>query len=214
LPFSSYPALAIRKSRFEIHYLEKIMTTQNIAQVEEQTVNGVTVSTVMGIIGAIEENSNNAHFQFRLNNHWVDGGLNRSRIQEYFALGQEDATRSEPFIVDADEPCVNSGSDSSPNPMEYVLHSLAGCLTSTLVYHAAVQGIEIESVDSSLEGDLDVRGMLGISEASRKGYNAVRVQMQVKSAADVETLTELALFSPVYDILSKSLPVEFELLKV
>jgi len=192
---------------------ENIMTGQNIAQAKEQTVNGVTVSTVMGIVGAIEEDSDNAHFQFRLKNHWVDGGLNRSQIKEYYALGEEDKTRSEHFIVDADEPCVNSGSDSSPNPMEYVLHSLASCLTSTLVYHAAVQGIEIESVESSLEGDLDVRGMLGMSEESRKAFNAVRVQMQVKSPADAETLTELALFSPVYDIISNSLPVEFELHK-
>ena len=190
------------------------MTGQNTAQLEEQIVNGVTVGTVMGIVGAIEENSDNAHFQFRLNNHWVDGGLNRSRIKEYFALGQEDDSRSEPFIVDADEPAVNSGGDSCPNPMEYVLHSLAGCLTSTLVYHAAVQGIEIESVESSLEGDLDVRGMLGLSEEVRKAYNAVRVRMQVKSAADVETLKELALFSPVYDMISNSLPVEFDLVKV
>ena len=190
------------------------MTAQNTAQVNEQTVNGVTVSTVTGIVNAIEDNSDNAHFQFRLNNHWIDGGLNRSRIQEYYALGEEDSTRSEPFIVDADEPCVNSGGDSSPNPMEYVLHSLASCLTSTLVYHAAVQGIEIESVESSLEGDLDVRGMLGISEESRKAFNAVRVKMQVKSPADVDTLTTLALFSPVYDIISNSLPVEFELVKV
>ena len=118
------------------------MTAQNTARLKEQTVNGVTVSTVMGIVGAIEENSDNAHFQFRLNNHWVDGGLNRSSIKEYFALGQEDDTRSGSFIVDADEPAVNSGGDSCPNPMEYVLHSLASCLTSTLVYHAAVQGIE------------------------------------------------------------------------
>ena len=190
------------------------MTAQNISQVEEQTVNGVTVSTVMGIVDAIEENSDNAHFQFRLTNHWVDGGLNRSRIQEYFALGQEDDTRTEPFIVDADEPAVNSGGDSTPNPMEFVLHSLASCLTSTLVYHAAVQGIEIESVESSLEGDLDVRGMLGLSEDSRKAFNAVRVQMQVKSPADAETLKELASFSPVYDMVSKSLPVEFNLVKV
>jgi uncharacterized OsmC-like protein len=190
------------------------MTAQTIAQVEEQTVNGVTVSTVMGIVGAIEEDSDNAHFQFRLNNHWVDGGLNRSRVQEYFALGQEDETRTEPFIVDADEPCVNSGGDSSPNPMEFVLHSLASCLTSTLVYHAAVQGIEIESVESSLEGDMDVRGMLGMSDESRKAFNAVRVRMQVKGAADAETLKELALFSPVYDIVSNSLPVEFDLVKV
>lgn len=189
------------------------MTARNIAQVEEQTVNGVTVSTVMGIVGAIEENSDNAHFQFRLDNRWVDGGLNRSRIKEYFALGQEDNTRSGSFTVDADEPAVNSGGDSCPNPMEYVLHSLASCLTSTMVYHAAVQGIEIESVESSLEGDLDVRGMLGLSEESRKAYNAVRVRMRVRSAADVDTLKELALFSPVYDIISNSLPVEFDLVK-
>jgi len=190
------------------------MTAQNIAQVEEQTVNGVTVSTVMGIVGAIEEDSDNAHFQFRLNNHWVDGGLNRSRVQEYFALGQEQHSRPEPFIIDADEPAVNSGGDSTLNPMEFVLHGLASCLTSTLVYHAAVQGIEVESVESSLEGDMDVRGMLGISEESRKAFNAVRVRMQVKSSADAETLTELALFSPVYDIVSNSLPVEFHLEKV
>jgi len=190
------------------------MTAQTTAQLEEQTVNGVTVSTVMGIVNAIEENSDNAHFQFRLENHWVDGGLNRSRIKEYFALGLEDDTRTEPFIVDADEPCVNSGADTSPNPMEYVLHSLASCLTSTLVYHAAVQGIEIESVESSLEGDLDVRGMLGLFEDSRKAYNAVRVRMQVKSVADADTLRKLALFSPVYDMVSNSLPVEFVLEKV
>jgi len=194
--------------------LEKIMTAQTIAPLEEQTVNGVTVSTVMGIVNAIEENSDNAHFQFRLENHWVDGGLNRSRIKEYFALSQEDATRTEPFVVDADEPAVNSGGDTTPNPMEYVLHSLASCLTSTLVYHAAVQGIEVESIESSLEGDLDVRGMLGLSEQSRKAYNAVRVRMQVKAEADADTLRQLAMFSPVYDMVSNSLPVEFHLVKV
>jgi uncharacterized OsmC-like protein len=98
--------------------------------------------------------------------------------------------------------------------MEFVLHSLASCLTSTLVYHAAVQGIEIESVESWLEGDLDVRGMFGLSEESRKAYNAVRVRMQVRSSADAGTLEELAMFSPVYDMISNSLPVEFELEKI
>lgn len=190
------------------------MTQQNLAPIEEPTVNGVTVSTVMGIVNAIEEDSSNANFQFRLNNHWVNGGLNRSQIKSYYALGQEDATRTEPFTVDADEPAVNSGGDSSPNPMEFVLHALAGCLTSTLVYHAAVQGIEIESIESYLEGDMDVRGMLGMSDEARKAFNAVRVGMRVKGDADEETLTELALFSPVYDLVANSLPVEFKLTKV
>ncbi len=72
----------------------------------------------------------------------------------------------------------------------------------------------IGSVESSLEGDLDVRGMLGLSEQSRKAYNTVRVRMQVKSTADAETLKKLAMFSPVYDMISNSLPVEFDLVKV
>jgi uncharacterized OsmC-like protein len=189
------------------------MSEQTIES-NKATVNGVTVGRVMDVIGAIEENPDNARFRFRLNNRWEDAGLNRSRIQGYYAVGREDDTRGEGFVVDADEPKITSGGDSAPNPMEYVLHALAGCLTSTMVYHAAVQGIEIESVESSLEGDMDVRGMLGLSEDVRKGYQAVRVRMRVKSEAGAETLRELALFSPVYDIVSRSLPVELVLEKI
>ncbi len=189
------------------------MTTQGTTQIENPKVNGVNVDKVMTLIGSVQEDSDNAQFQFRLNNRWVDGGLNRSRIQGYFADGREHDTRTQPFVVDADEPAI-TGEDTAPNPMEYVLHSLAGCLTSTLVYHASVQGIEIDSVESSLEGDMDVRGMLGLSEEVRKGYKNVRVRMRVKSEASAATLKELAMFSPVYDIISNSLPVELVLEKV
>lgn len=92
--------------------------------------------------------------------------------------------------------------------MEYVLHSLASCLTSTMVYPAVVQGIAIEAVESSLEGDMDVRGMLGLSNDVRKGFNKIRVRIRVNSEANADTLRELELFSPVYDITSRSLPVE------
>ncbi len=189
------------------------MTFQNPAQLENPRVNGVKVDAVMKVISSVQGDPGNAQFQFRLNNRWVDGGLNRSRVKGYFADGKEDDTRTEPFVVDADEPAITAGGDSAPNPMEFLLHSLAGCLTSTMVYHAAVQGIEIESVESSLEGDIDVRGMLGLSGEVRKGYNKVRVRMRVKSAASADTLKELAMFSPVYDIVSNSLPVELILEK-
>ncbi len=184
------------------------MKAQGTTQVENRKVNGVNVGQVMEIIGSVQDKPENAQFQFRLNNRWVDGGLNRSQVKGYFADGRERDTRSEAFVVDADEPAITAGGDSAPNPMEFVLHSLAGCLTSTMIYHAAVQGIEIESVESSLEGDIDVRGMLGLSGEVRKGYNKVRVRMRVKSAASADTLKELAMFSPVYDIVSNSLPVE------
>ena len=130
---------------------------------------------------------------------------------EFFAGGEEDQTRAQAFVLDADEPPIIAGNDSAPNPVEYVLHALAGCLTTSLVYHAAVRGIEIEAVESSYTGDIDVRGLLGLSDDVRKGYNKVQVRMRVKSDASPETLTELAMYSPVYDIVSKSLPVEFRL---
>ena len=98
--------------------------------------------------------------------------------------------------------------------MEFVLHALASCLPTTMVYHASVQGIEIESVESSLEGDLDVRGMLGLSDEARKGFNDVRVRMPVKSTTSAATLEELAMFSLVYDIVSNLLPVELVLEKI
>jgi uncharacterized OsmC-like protein len=186
------------------------MTAQNAMQINTR-VNGVSVDHVLNLIGGIEKDSERSKFQFRLNNQWIDGGHNRSNIKEYFAECREDDTRIKPFVVDADEPAVSGGNDSAPNPMEFVLHALASCLTSTMVYHAAVQGIEIKSVESSLEGDMDVRGMLGMSADVRKGYNRVNVRMLVDSTANSATLKELALFSPVFDILSRSLRVEFEL---
>jgi uncharacterized OsmC-like protein len=186
------------------------MTAQNALQINDRF-NGVDVNHVLGLIGGIEQVTDRSKFQFRLNNRWIDGGHNRSNIKEYFANGQEDVTRTTPFIVDADEPAVSGGSDSAPNPMEFVLHALASCLTSTMVYHASVQGIEIKSVESSLTGNMDVRGMLGMSDQVRKGYDRVKVSMSVNSTADAASLTELALFSPVYDIISKSLQVDFEL---
>jgi uncharacterized OsmC-like protein len=214
VPGAFYPTSAIRRSRFNSTDEENIMTAQATAQAQNSTVNGVNVDKLMKVITSVEQDADNAKFQFRLNNRWVDGGLNRSRIKGFYANGSEDDTRTKAFIVDGDEPTISAGTDSAPNPMEFLLHSLAGCLTSTMVNHAAVQGIEIESVESSLEGDMDVRGMLGLSDEVRKGYSQVRVHMRVKSGADAATLEKLALFSPVYDIVSRSLPVEVVLEKI
>ena len=172
------------------------------------TVNGIDVDQVMSVIGEIENDTTFGVCQFRANNQWIDGGINRSEIQDYFIGGKEDDSRTQSFVLTADEPPLLAGSDAAPNPVEYVLHALAACLTTTMVAHAAVRGIVINHVESQLEGDIDLRGFLGISQSVRKGYQAVRVTFKVDSDADVETLKELAMFSPVYDIVSNSLPVE------
>ncbi len=187
------------------------MSTNNAVEPFPQVVNGIDVDQVMGVIGEIEADPDFAKFQFRATNRWLSGGHSRSRIKEFFAGNAEDTTRSNAFSIDADEPRIAAGNDSAPNSMEYVLHALATCLTGTLVYHAAVQGIEIEAVESSYTGDMDVRGLFGLSDDVRKGFNKVTVDMRVKSEATPEVLTELALHSPVYDIVSRALPVEFNL---
>lgn len=187
------------------------MNSPNAVEQTKDMTNGVDVDQVMNVIGEIEKNPSYAKFQWRATNKWINGALCRSQIKDFFAGNEEDKTRIEPFILDADEPCIAAGKDTAPNSMEIMLHALASCLTGTLVYHASVRGISIESVESSYTGDMDVRGLFGLSDDVRKGFNKVVVHMRVKSKASKEELTELALYSPVYDVISKSLPAEFNL---
>ncbi|MCZ6649787.1 MAG: OsmC family protein, partial [Acidobacteria bacterium] len=128
------------------------MTTSSANKQKTEMTNGVDVGQVMNVIGAIEADPGYAKFQWRATNQWINGSLSRSRIKDFFAGNAEDTTREEAFTLDADEPRIAAGQNSAPNSMEYVLHALATCLTGTLVYHAAVRGIGIESVESSYTG--------------------------------------------------------------
>ena len=179
--------------------------------------NGVDVDRLFATIGAIKETPALATFKFRASNKWINGGRNRSSVQGFYGAGQEDATRKGPFVMDNDEPDVLLGSDQAANPVENVLHSLAGCLTTSLVYHAAARGITIDEVESSLEGDLDLRGFLGLSDKVRNGYEAVRVTFTIKSNASAEQLAELCAIaqqrSPVFDIVTNKVPVTVTLRK-
>ena len=184
------------------------MNQQATSQTQPTMRNGVDIGAFFETINAVKGNSDIAEFQFRARNQWIDGGHNRSTIKGFYGALQEDQTRTEAFVLDSAEPPVLLGQDQGANPVEYVLHALAGCMTTTMVYHAAARGIDIEAVDSTLEGDLDLRGFLGLSDEVRKGYKAIRVKFRVRSDADASTLQALTRFSPVYDIVSNSLPVE------
>jgi uncharacterized OsmC-like protein len=174
-------------------------------------INGVDVDRMGQTIQAIQQNPDLGTSQFRAVNRWISGGHNRSTIQSFYSAGQEDTTRTKPFILDADEPPVLLGQDQGANPVEHVLHALAACLTTGLVYHAAARGIRVESVESKLEGDLDLRGFLGISDTVRRGFKQIRVNFTVKSDATAEQLEELTKFSPVYDIVSNPVPVSIQI---
>jgi uncharacterized OsmC-like protein len=158
-------------------------------------------------IYAIQQNPGLGSSQFRVVNRWISGGHNRSTIQGFYAAGQEDKTRTTPFVLDADHPQVLLGTDQGANPVELVLHALAADLTTSLVYHAAARGIRIESIESKLEGDLDLRGFLGLSHKVRRGYEQVRVHFTIKSDASATQVEELVKFSHVYDIVSNPGPV-------
>jgi uncharacterized OsmC-like protein len=175
------------------------------------TMNGVNLDQLQASINAIQGETDLAKFQFRAVNTWVQGGHNRSSIKEFYGVGKEDDTRTEPFILDADEPAVLLGEDHGANPVEFVLHALAACLTTSMVYHAAARGIKIDSVESRLEGDLDLRGFLGLSKEVRPGYQNLRVHFTVKSDAPADQLRELTKFSPVYDIVSNPVPVDISI---
>jgi uncharacterized OsmC-like protein len=183
------------------------MTHKKKAQEAPTTVNGVDVAALSQTLDAIRREPELGAFQFRARNTWLGGGFNRSTIDGFFGAGQEHA-RPKPFSFGADEPPVLLGGDAGANPVEFVLHALAACLTTSLVYHAAARGIEIKAVSSELEGDIDVRGFTGLSDEVRKGYHHVRVRLRIASDAPAEQLEALAKFSPVYDIVSNSLPVE------
>jgi uncharacterized OsmC-like protein len=186
----------------------------NTAEQTSHIINGVDTAGVLSLATKIAQDEYYGKFQFRARNQWIEGARSRSTVQGFFAGGTENTDRREPLHVDADQPVFLGGANTAPNPVEHLLHALDSCLTVTLVYHAAVQGIHLEAVETSAEGDMNARGFFGISDKINKGYKQIRVNMQVKSDADVATLTQLAMHSPVYEVISRSVPVEFTLTKI
>jgi uncharacterized OsmC-like protein len=176
-------------------------------------VNGVDLDRLHGTIEHVNAEPALARFQFRASNQWIDGGHNRTAIKGFYGAGQEDTSRVEPFVLDTDEPPVLLGENRGPNAGEYLLHALAACLTGTIVYHAAARGIALEGLESTIEGDVDLRGFLGLDERVRPGYEGIRVSFKVTGDLDDDQLAELASltrFSPVRDIVSNPVPVAID----
>jgi len=173
--------------------------------------NGVDVGKLLATIDAIKANPELANFQFRAETEWKSGGHSRTRIQSFHGAGAEDTSRSNPFVVEADEPPVLLGSNAGPNAVEIVLAGLASCLAVGFAYNAAARGIRIDELSLSLAGNINLHGFLGLSEAVRPGYRDIRVTCRVKSDASREQLTELCEYvqktSPVLDIIRNPVSV-------
>ena len=135
----------------------------------ENIINGVSIDKLSGIIDAVKTNSGIAKFNFRAKGKWISGAHTQTVVKDFYGAGQTH-TRKESFVLEKDEPSVLLGTDAGANPGEYALAALNGCLTSALIYHATAKGIQIDEIETTLDGDVDLLGFLGIDERVRNGY--------------------------------------------
>ncbi len=194
-------------------------TTKDRGGLEVSTVtdtirNGVDTDKMFATLDLIKTQPELAKFQFRATNRWIGGSHNRSTIKGFYAAGGEDTTRTEEFEIDAGEPAILLGSDDGANPAEYLLHALAACLTTSIVYVAAARKVELTSVESTLTGDMDVRGALGVDREPRNGFERIGVSFRVTGNAPEEKLREVVeraqKRSAVYDMVTNGVPVAVE----
>jgi len=176
--------------------------------------NGVDTDKMFATLDLIKEQPELARFRFRATNRWVDGAHNGSTIQGFYGAGGGDTTRSKAFALDAGEPAILLGTDTGPNPAEYLLHALAACLTTSIVYVAAARKVELSLVESTLTGDMDVRGALGVDPEPRNGFEQIRVSFRVTGSAPEDKLREVIerarKRSAVYDMVTNGVPVAME----
>ncbi len=174
--------------------------------------NGVDTAALFATLDAVKGDNDIAAFQFRATNRWVSGTHNESTIHGFYGAKQE-MTHEQPRVLHADHPAVLVGDDQGPTPVEYVLHALAACLTAGIANIAAARGIELDEVSSTVEGDIDLLGILGLSDEVRNGFQQIRVSFTVKGS-DADALRQVVeqsrKRSAVYDILTNGVPVSID----
>jgi uncharacterized OsmC-like protein len=179
---------------------------------ESSTRNGVDTETLFATLAAVKGDPDIAKFQFRATNRWVSGTHNVSTIHGFYGAKQE-MTHREPGVFAADHPPVLVGRDNGPTPVEYVLHALAACLTAGIANIAAVRGVNLTEVSSTVEGDIDMLGILGLDDDVRNGYQQIRASFVLRGD-DPDKLRQVVeqsrRRSAVFDVLTHGVPVSIE----
>jgi uncharacterized OsmC-like protein len=181
--------------------------------------NGVDTNTMFATLDAIKAQPEIAQIRFRARNRWLGGAHNRSTIKDFYAACAEDTSRTEAFTLDAGEPAILLGADTGPNPAEYLLHALAACVTTSLVYSAAARGVRLTSVESMLEGDLNVQAAMGTNtEDYRNGFERIRMTVTISGDAPAEKLRQVVQRgtdrSVVFDSISNGVPISVDVITV
>jgi uncharacterized OsmC-like protein len=171
---------------------------------------GVDTPTLLATLGAVEQQPELAKFQFRARNRWISGTHSRSVMNDHYgAMGEQ--SRPVDFTADADHTQILTGGDNAPTPVEYLLHALAACITAGIANIAAVRGVTLHEVESVVEGDIDLRGILGLSDGIRNGYKGIRASFTIRGDGPPEKLREIVeqsrARSAVFDVLTRGVPV-------
>jgi uncharacterized OsmC-like protein len=176
--------------------------------------NGVNTPALLATINAVKGTPALARFQFRATNRWISGTYSESRVESFSGAGGEHTHRTQ-FTYGADHPAVLVGEDRGPTPIEFLLHGLAACITAGIGNIAAARGITLTSVESRVEGDIDLQGLLGLSDTVRNGYESIRISFDIAGDAPAEKLRQIVeqsrARSAVFDVLTKGVPVEFSI---
>ena len=178
------------------------------------TTNGLDMDALVGTVEAVKNDPSLGAFEFRATNQWINGGENRSRIKEFYGAGSEDESRTDAFEFTNGEPPVLLGANEGANPVEFLLHALAGCVTTTTVLHAAARGIQIERLSTELVGTIDVQGLLALDDTVPVGYEQIQIKMDIKADCSDEELDDLLTFakdhSPVCNTICRPVPVKVQ----
>ena len=174
--------------------------------------NGVDTATLFATLDAVKGDTDLGKFQFRATNRWLAGTHNQSTIHGFYGAKQE-MTHRQPHVYDADHPPVLVGTDNGPTPVEFLLHALAACLTAGIANIAAARGINLTEVSSTVEGDIDLLGILGLSDEVRNGYQQIRVSFMLRGD-DPDKLRSVVeqsrRRSAVFDVLTRGVPVSIQ----
>lgn len=180
-------------------------------ELKDQNINGIDMKVMRETIESIQTDPALGRCRFRVTNHWVDGDHNCTRVCGFYA-GKAEHGHKQEYELHADEPPMLAGGDTSPNPTEHLLNALASCVTTSMIAHAAVRGIQIDALESEVEGDVDLRGFLGIDSKVPKGFTNIRMRFKVRTdPKNFKKLKGLAEFSPVYNTLMNGTKVNIEL---
>jgi uncharacterized OsmC-like protein len=189
---------------------DQMTSKQGQTNPNDGTVNGIRMETLQGTVNAIEQEPDLGQCKFRAHNKWLGGNHNCTTITGFYGAKQEIGHKQQ-FELHADEPPLLAGNDDSANPVEHLLNALAACVTTSMVAHAAVQGIHIKELESELEGDIDLRGFLGLSNDVPKGFTEIRVKFKVKTDMDnMERLKRLSAYSPVFNTITQGADVDIQ----